>query len=92
MNIQARLQEALKRLASDEPMLKGSDKGTNTLEFKTRVLYAKRVLSTANKNTAIEKGVIAEMQAQSSIEPTVTETMLGEHPLPQGHQDKDENG
>lgn len=90
MNNEARFKDALARLASDKPMLSGKGKGAGTEEYRTRILYANRVLSTSNRNDAIESGVIAEMQSQSSTQPAVTETLLGEHPLQQGPQDKDQ--
>lgn len=80
---------ALQRLADDKPMMKGKETGISSLECKARILYTLRVLETSNRNDAIELGVIAEMESQSSDAPVVSETLLGEHPLDQGH-DEDE--
>ena len=85
MNSEMRFEEALKRLASEEPMIKAQGAGVSTQECKTRVLYAKRVIETANRIDAIEQGVIAEMEAQETHAVKTTERIVGEKPVDNSH-------
>ncbi|KKN13371.1 hypothetical protein LCGC14_1006900 [marine sediment metagenome] len=82
-----RYKDALIRLADSKPMISVKESGVGSIECKARILYAQRIIETLNRNDAIELGVVAEMQAQSSDAPIVSETLVGEHPLEQGHED-----
>ncbi|MCK5612594.1 hypothetical protein KAR91_62560 [Candidatus Pacearchaeota archaeon] len=80
MELTQRYKLALDRLASSTPMITTRDSGVSTSECKARVLFAKRILETANRNDAIEMGVIAEMNSQMKGSPIVNETLVGDKP------------
>lgn len=84
-----RYKDALLRLADDKPMMKAKESGIASPECIARIIFVKRVLETTNKNDAIELGVIAEMESQLSQRPIVSETLVGEHPLNQGHKTRE---
>lgn len=84
-DLTSRYKMALERLSKDAPMIKANESGIETPECKARVIYAKRVLENINNIEAIEVGVIAEMEKQTSCAPKVQETMVGEHPTSPHH-------
>jgi len=81
MDLITRYKNALVRLADDKPMMRAKETGVSTPECRARIIYAKRVLENLNGIEAIESGVIAEMEMQTSTSPQVTEVLVGEHPV-----------
>lgn len=79
-NMLERYKQALERLVSDRPMIKGKETGVTSPECKARILYVKRVLETVNNIDAIEAGVTAEMEKQIIGRPIVSETLVHEQP------------